>query len=247
MSVIHKLDPNNIFSVWGCGFGDVIVTASALIRLSEQSSQTIKFSTNCDKRLRTVLALFKNNRKVVICDSEPSLVFFSRKGIPCREKLYKEGFRSESKFNIFSMQSLFNHNLAETKCVWQANQSRTFCYCFKARSRRTQKESCINEQIRFLKFMKTQGYTPVELGKHLSDIECVKALSICEFYVGIDCGLTHLALCTRVPVCLIKNQLEESWLQIHYPNRSLNIIPTLEILIRERQYVENLKKKKKED
>jgi len=100
----------------------------------------------------------------------------------------------------------FTSDYYPTNKVWEPNQNKIISYQLwgKNGGGRCKKVS-IKEKAFFEKSFAEKGYELHLLDETKSLEECVEILSKSKFYVGVDTGITHLALCVGTPIHLIRN------------------------------------------
>lgn len=82
-----------------------------------------------------------------------------------------------------------------------------FCYQFDGESSAREKNPPPEDQTRLMAHLNDLGYAGIRLNSNMSIADCVCALALCDFFVGCDSGMSHIAHSVRTPVYLLEYEL----------------------------------------
>ena len=100
----------------------------------------------------------------------------------------------------------FTSDYCPTKNPWMPNENKIISYQLDGGNGGGICKKCNDGEIEtFVEYFSEKGYEVCLLDKSKTLKECVDILSRSEFYVGVDTGITHLALCVGTPIHMIRN------------------------------------------
>ncbi len=101
-------------------------------------------------------------------------------------------------------QEVWQCPLVRTKVCWDFDpRTDTIAYQFDGESA-PEKNPSKEDEKRILSHIRSLGYVPQQLGKHLTVAECVYVCSRAALFVGCCSGMSHLAHSVGVPVYLLE-------------------------------------------
>ena len=194
---------NRVWALNNAGMGDVVALLCYVLNFSEKNGTIEKVYAGprikgdahneengwYTKRAKDILSLFNTSGRVEIVYDLPE----------GHEEYYV-------KWN-----ERYTADYYPTKRVWTPNRNKIIsCNLWGGDGGGRCKKVSIQEKDLFEETLTGQGYEVCWLGKlrgqkEQSVEECVEILSKSEFYVGVDTGPTHLALCVGTPIHLIRN------------------------------------------
>jgi len=95
-----------------------------------------------------------------------------------------------------------------TKRRWIPNASGTVCYQFDGKSWHRQNFRTPDEEFLIIREIERLGWQAVRLGKEISQDSLsadIDRLANCEFFVGVDSGLSHVAYSVGTPILMVVN------------------------------------------
>ncbi len=98
-----------------------------------------------------------------------------------------------------------------TRMRWSHRRSGIVTYQFDGRSSAHIKNPTPQEVKDFFSWTVDRGLQPVAVGSHLSMSECVRLMSISEFFVGVCSGMATLAHSVGVPTYILEYELKVAW------------------------------------
>lgn len=221
---LTTLDPTLVYSTHGGGFGDFLTLVSVLLSASELHKKPIKVAK---KNLVYLQDLFETTGTLIEVEEQPNVIFFSYALRHDLEMLKERRYKHKIPDRIIPWHQIYTVPLLKAKQQYLGLKSRTIAYQFKARSRRSLKESTKEEIQAFCSLVESNGYRLVEVSGELSDQECLKVLSECEFYIGVDTGPTHLSLTVDTPTYVLQNKLPDELFDLTYGTRKIRTLSNL--------------------
>ncbi len=89
---------------------------------------------------------------------------------------------------------------------WKRGSHRRICYQFDGRTRPSATNPPSSEVEAFLAFWVSEGYEAIRLGLPMSMTQSIRWLSVCDAFIGVDSGISHLAHSVQVPTFLLQYQ-----------------------------------------
>lgn len=223
---LQTLDPNLVYTTHGGGFGDFWTLASVLLSASELHQKPIKVAKTKD-RFVYLQQYFQTTGVLEEVEAPPDVVFFSYALRHDLEMLKERRYKRKIPQRVIPWYQIYTVPLLQTKQQFLSLQSRMIACQFKARSRKSLKESSCEEVEQFCKRAKDNGYLVKEISNALSDEECLKILVESEFYIGVDTGPTHMSLATKTPTYVLQNSIPDELFELTYGSRDINILKNL--------------------
>lgn len=114
----------------------------------------------------------------------------------------------------------YKYSFVSTKITWKPNRSKKVCYQFDGKSRKGEKnfpsEAIEGHILSHAEFL---GYEVVQLGSGKSLKQCVIDASECEFFIGIDSGMCHLAASVGIPIIFCQNKRPSKTWETNHSNK----------------------------
>ena len=108
-----------------------------------------------------------------------------------------------------------------TKEKWVLNKSKNVCYQFDGKSHKCKNMKNDNEEKEIIKILKDSGFNPIRLGGRIFLKDCIKYLSNCEFFIGVESGFAHIASSVGTPIFMIMNGRTYKEIKDCHENREL--------------------------
>lgn len=113
----------------------------------------------------------------------------------------------------------YRYPFAPTKKVWRLNNSKKICYQFDGKSHGAKNFPSKEMEDEILSYAEKSGFICVRLGNNYTLAECVDVISECEFFIGIDSGMCHLAASSGIPIIFAKNNRDRSVWDTNHCNK----------------------------
>jgi hypothetical protein len=206
----------------GLGLGDAIGTINYILRVSEEENTTEKIyvGTNPEsfwsiKKLNDCLNVLDSRGSIEIISEYSSDYDFHYMGgnevgsirLPQLQAAKDDSRKTkpEQWTGAWSIRA-FSSDYYPTKNVWKPNSNKIISHQLRGSNGGGGCKRCSwEEKAWFKKVFEKKGYELYEIGGSETLEELVDVLSKSEFYVGVDTGPTHLALCVGTPIQFIRN------------------------------------------
>ncbi len=184
---MRTLSPN-IQRPHGKGLGDCWSVINYFISLGLEKDETMRLSRWYPKgesikradKLTEMLPLFENNDIIQLGEWEPTV-----------PKIHWTCGHA--------------YPPVPTKIKWKPNCSKQICYQFDGKSKPAARFPSKEIEEKIFGHVKGQGYNVVPVGGGTTLEECVKMISECELFLGIDSGMCYLAAAVGIPIMFCRN------------------------------------------
>ena len=172
----------------GVGLGDGLALVNYVLKVSEKEGKTEKVYVGANhwvaSKINEYLGILDTTGVIqIVTEHDPNDDFIE---VPWNKR--------------------FTTDYCPLKNTWKPNSNKIISYQLFGRNGGGFCKKCSKKEKEFLeKHYSQKGYELrwLDVGKSLK--ECMDILAESEFYIGVDTGITHLALCSGIPIHLIRN------------------------------------------